>query len=62
MLTKPPAQVQYYCTHSASNVRTQVNQIHANYDNPRVKFYMQIFSCIFACTKLIILFVFLVNY
>ena len=33
----------YNCTRSASDVKTQVNRIHANYNNLRVKFYMQIF-------------------
>ena len=43
------------CTRSASDVRTQINQIHANHNNLHVKFYKQIFlicmyfSCIFAC-------------
>ena len=41
----------YNCARSASNVRTQVNQIHTNYSNVHVKFYMQLgkFACIFSC-------------
>ena len=33
----------YNCTRSASDVKTQVNRIHANYNNLHVKFYRQIF-------------------
>ena len=43
MLTKPPAQVQLHSLSQQSgyNVRTQVNRIHANYNNLDVKYYMQ---------------------
>ena len=72
MLIKPPAQV-HYCTSSASDVRTQVNRINANYNNVHVKFYMQIFlicmyflSCVFlhvfACLHKCFMRVFLVEF
>ena len=40
----------YNCSRSASDVKTQVNQKHANYNNLRVKFYTQIFLiCVYFC-------------